>query len=193
LEILYFFKNNTIIILKNLQIFYSSITVGIGVVFIIFSVARFLRNSIGFFNRNKIKWTNSFFIKMISNIFLSINSFSFALLFYKKFCDVFCNQFCNEFGILFYLFIFNGICWLICVSLLYFEYRRRLDQTWLGLRGFWFLNGISYMIKIICYYLLKVIFIKYFAKLHKSLILIEILIFLFWLILEYLSNSFVSL
>lgn len=123
-----------------------AISAGVNLIFIVFAVNRFVRNSIGFFNRSKIKWRNSFFIKMLSNIFLSINNFSFSLSLF------------NDIPLLSLSFLFNGITWLISICLLYFEYRRKLDQTWLGLRGFWLINGTIYIIKIICYYLFQVNF-----------------------------------
>ena len=97
-------------------------------------------NSLGLFNRKVVKWTNSFCIKMLINIFISINYSCFALIFITIF---------DNYS---FLFLINSGIWIISSSLLYFEYRRKLEQSWNGLRLFWLLNGIHYFFKL--YFLL---------------------------------------
>jgi hypothetical protein len=48
-----------------------------------------------------------------------------------------------------YLFFVNALIWLVNISLLYFEYRRKLPQSWTAIRTFWLLNGIFYFCKFI--------------------------------------------
>jgi hypothetical protein len=48
-----------------------------------------------------------------------------------------------------YLFFINSGVWLVNASLLYFEYRRKLPQSWCGLRTYWLFNGILYFFKVV--------------------------------------------
>jgi hypothetical protein len=50
---------------------------------------------------------------------------------------------------LIFLYFINSAQWIFFVSLLYFEFRRKLSQTWRGLRGFWLFNGLEHIGKII--------------------------------------------
>lgn len=116
--------------------------------FIICFIVRFINNSIGFFNRSKIKWSNNFFIKMFASIFLSVNYFAFSILLSEK-----------EINFMRWKYLYDGVTWFISITLFYFEWRRRMKQTWPGLRGFWFTNAIIYLTKIITFYVSEVIFL----------------------------------
>jgi hypothetical protein len=82
---------------------------------------------------------------MFSSIFLSVNYFAFAFLLTEP-----------ELFFIRWKFLFDGIAWFISIILFYFEWRRRMIQTWLGLRGFWLINAIIYLSKIIIYYIADV-------------------------------------
>ena len=130
-------RKNKFLIIRSVSGFFK-------LLFLISAILRFKTYSIGFFNRNKLKWTNSFSKKILANLFLSINYISLFFLTYDKFY------------LIPYIWLFFSCVWFISVILLYFEYRRRLDQTWFGLRGFWLINGIIYIIKIVFYYSFEV-------------------------------------
>ncbi len=61
------------------------------------------------------------------------------------------NIFYNNHYIFF--FFIKSIIWVFFVALLYFEYRRKLCQTWFGLRGLWLFNGIEQLTKIVFIYI----------------------------------------
>lgn len=92
---------------------------------------------LGYYNRKIMRWTNSFCIKFLSSIFISIHYAAFSILLK------------DLFSYYSFLFFINSAVWLISCVLLYFEYRRKLNQSWFCLRGFWFLNGAIYFTKIL--------------------------------------------
>jgi len=109
----------------------------IKLIFLCFAAHKFVffRN-LGYNNRKINKWSDSFCIKMLVSMLMSINYSAMALVLHKCFC------------LYSYLWFVNSLIWIISVLLLYFEYRRKLPQSWIGLRLFWLLNGIFYYAKI---------------------------------------------
>lgn len=90
-------------------------------------------------NRKDYQWTWSFSLKFIISIILSVNYSAGALVLFK------------QIGATAFLNFIDGLIWLLAASLIYFEYRRRLKQTFLGLRGFWifyFIMSIFTIIKL---------------------------------------------
>lgn len=113
----------------------------IKLIFLVLSIYRINKyNSLGLFSRKVVKWTNTFCIKMLVNIFISINYSCFAILFK------------DQFGDYSFMYFANSFIWIISTSLLYFEYRRKLTQSWTGLRLFWLFNGIAYIVKLFYYF-----------------------------------------
>lgn len=112
---------------------------GIKSLFFLFSLIEYCcYQKMGHSTHGSVSWTNSFFVKMSFNFILSINYSAFAL----------------TLGNWYYLFSYNAFIWLISCGLLYFEYIRKLKQSWLSLRLFWFINGLFYIGKI-CYTFLR--------------------------------------
>lgn len=106
----------------------------IKVIFLGFAIYSYFSNKqIGHYLRSKYKWSNSFFIKMMLNFWISMSYASMALYFWN----------------IYSFFAVNSLIWFVSCSLLYFEYIRRIPNKWLGLRFFWFANGIVYIGKII--------------------------------------------
>ena len=91
----------------------------------------------GYFNRKIMKWSNSFCIKLISCMFISVNYSCMAIIFVYLF------------SYYSYLFFINSFIWILNISCLYFEFRRKLPQSWTGLRLFWLMNGIVWISKFI--------------------------------------------
>ena len=114
----------------------------IKVIFLFFALYSYCVNKeIGHFLRTKYKWSNSFFVKMTLNFWLCMNYAAMALYFF----DIFS-----------FLFL-NSLVWLVSCSLLYFEYIRKIPHRWVGLRTFWLLNGLLYIIKIIIVFVLIIL------------------------------------
>ena len=114
----------------------------IKVIFLFFALYSYCVNKeIGHFLRTKYKWSNSFFVKMTLNFWLCMNYAAMALYFF----DIFS-----------FLFL-NSLVWLISCSLLYFEYIRKIPHRWVGLRTFWLLNGLLYIIKIVFVFVLIIL------------------------------------
>lgn len=120
-------------------------------IFVISGIIRiFNYYHIGYYNRKITRWTNNFTIKFFTNSFISMNYFALPIsIFFLENEEN--NIFYNNHYIFFYLI--KSIIWVFFVALLYFEYRRKLSQTWFGLRGLWLFNGIEQLIKIIFIYI----------------------------------------
>lgn len=119
-----------------------------------------------------MKWSNSFCIKMITCALISINYSCMAILFTIIF---------EEFS---YLFFINSGVWLVNASLLYFEYRRKLPQSWCGLRFHWLFNGVLYFFKVV--FLLSFFTQSSIVK-FKGLILLYLIQGFFSVVLMYYS------
>ena len=103
------------------------------------------------------KWSKISILKFTINIFLTLLSFSISILFYfyhlsnnekddsEKF--IFDNNFINMMIFNLY-YILDGLIWLLSTILLYKEINCHRNQSWNGLRFFWFSNGIFNFIKI---------------------------------------------
>ena len=115
--------------------------------FIFYGVKRMIHYyHIGYYNRKITRWTSSFAIKFFTNLFISMNYFSLPISIYFLEARE-NNRFFDE--PLIFLYFINSAEWVFFVALLYFEFRRKLAQTWNVLRGFWLVNGLQYLIKII--------------------------------------------
>jgi hypothetical protein len=109
----------------------------IKLIFLCFAAHNFVfYRKLGHNNRKINKWSDSFCIKMLASMLMSINYSAMALVLHRCFC------------LYSFLWFVNSLIWIISVLLLYFEYRRKLPQSWIGLRLFWLLNGIFYYAKI---------------------------------------------
>lgn len=97
---------------------------------VIFLIKLIKGNHSGLYNRKNLKWTNTFTLKFLSSIFISILYSAYPIMLYHALK-----------GWVFFFFL-NALCWLLSSSQLYFEYRRKKPQSWLGLRSFWLLNGL---------------------------------------------------
>ena len=110
-------------------------------------------------NENK-KWSKLSIFKFTINIILILLSFSISILFFiyhnskKKHIEdeesekfIFDNDLRSMLIFCIY-FIFDGIMWLLSSKLLYKETNYYRNQSWNGLRFFWFTNGIFNFIKI---------------------------------------------
>ena len=102
------------------------------------------------------KWSSISILKFTINIILTILSFSISIVFYfyhklDKECKsenyIFKNN-SNNMIIFGMYFIFDGLIWLLSSILLYKETNYYRNQSWNGLRFFWFSNGIFNFIKI---------------------------------------------
>lgn len=83
---------------------------------------------LGVDKREDVFWSLSFTIKFLLCIYLGIHYSSIIVLLYSKI---------NSFSI---ILLFDSLFWILTSSLIYFEYRRKLPQTWKGLKGFWTLT-----------------------------------------------------
>lgn len=113
-------------------------------VFLIIALYRFFKyKSVGIFSRRSLKWSNSFGVKIFFSIHISAIYSSLPIIFFPLF---------GKFAL---IYLINSITWIILCCLLYFEYRRQIPQTWIGIRGFWTLNGIFYYVRIIYFLILE--------------------------------------
>lgn len=74
------------------------------------------------------RWKDSFSVKFLSSIYLSVHKLTTPFLL------------TTIIGPLGLISLLDGFSWIISVLLLYFEYRRRLNHTWIGLKGFWLIT-----------------------------------------------------
>ena len=115
-------------------------------------------------NEKSKNWSKTSKFKFTINIILSLSSFYIAIVklifYYKIFDDDSYNSiyFCTVNGldsehlikinIFTMYFLFEGIMWMISSILYYKEINNYRNQSWNGLRFFWFTNGIFIYIKI---------------------------------------------
>lgn len=150
------------------------------VIFLGFAIYSYFTNKqIGHYLRSKYKWSNSFFIKMTLNFWICMNYASMALYFWN----------------IYSFFVANSFIWFVSCSLLYFEYIRRIPHKWVGLRFFWFGNGIVYIAKIIFVIVMVILHDDDTDKIAKKLLFFYLIqglpsIFLFVLsIINYNDNK----
>ena len=115
-------------------------------------------------NEKSKNWSKTSKFKFTINIILSLSSFYIAIVklifYYKMFDDDSYNSiyFCTVNGldsehlikinIFTVYFLFEGIMWMISSILYYKEINNYRNQSWNGLRFFWFTNGIFIYIKL---------------------------------------------
>lgn len=103
-------------------------------------------------NDVNIKWSKILIFKFSINIILILLSWSIGfILAYEgpKICLLEEKFLCNTF--IFTYFLIEGIVWLFSSILLYKEAHFFRNQSWNGLRFFWFSNGLFTIIKIISF------------------------------------------
>ena len=103
-------------------------------------------------NDVNIKWSKILIFKFSINIILILLSWSIGIILtYEgpKICLLEENILCN--AIIFTYFLIEGIVWLFSSILLYKEAHFFRNQSWNGLRFFWFSNGLFTIIKIISF------------------------------------------
>ena len=116
----------------------------IKIIFFLLLYYEYIKNkTIGHFARAKYKWSNSFFVKFFTCFFIVINYFSIIFNILED------HQ--ENINYLTLLNIFNSFLWIFCVYMIYFEYIRKMNQKWLGLRTFWIFNFIFNLIEIILF------------------------------------------
>ena len=106
-------------------------------IFILFFMYNFvIMKSNVFYTRKMLKWTGSFTLKFLLSILTSILYSTFPILFMHKF------------GCLSFLYWINSLSWVFSSINLYLEFRRKLPQSWIGLRMFWILEGITTIVRL---------------------------------------------
>ena len=103
----------------------------------------------------KTNWTKTSIFKFMINIILSILSLSLGILCIIKYLKdkknnsecIFDNCLLNMSIYTFY-FIFEALIWLLSSILYYKEIKNYRNQSWNGLRFFWFTNGLFNFVKI---------------------------------------------
>ena len=103
----------------------------------------------------KTNWTKTSIFKFIINIMLSILSLSLGILCIIKYLKdkknnnecIFGNCLLNM-SIYSFYFIFEALIWLLSSILYYKEIKNYRNQSWNGLRFFWFTNGLFNFVKI---------------------------------------------
>ena len=132
------------------------------------------------------KWSKILLFKFSINIILMIISFSMGIIFFidtdscSKIFD-YENYNYLRYIIIFY-FLFEGIIWLFSSILYYKEACFYRNQSWNGLRFFWFSNGIFTLIKIVT--------IGFIIYINKNIFWINYILFghfIFSIILLYYS------
>ena len=119
----------------------------------------YLDNSLKEEKENK-NWSKTSIIKLIINIILSIISFALGVLFFLYYFKI-VGDYLNTQKIFPYkdkdnykkiiitiYFLFEGLIWLLSSILYYKETKYYRNQSWNGLRFFWFSNGIYTFLKI---------------------------------------------
>ena len=138
------------------------------IIFFLLLFYEYVKNkNIGHFARARYKWSNSFFIKFFTCFFIVINYFSITINILEDLDE--------NINYLILLNIFNCLLWIFCVYMIYYEYIRKMNQKWLGLRSFWILNFIFYFIEIILLSL-KVHYNK--EKIYSKLLFYQIIQFI---------------
>jgi hypothetical protein len=101
--------------------------------------------------KEKGNWTCTSIFKLEINILISILSFGIGIILYLKINkgkdDDFVFNDCNKY-IPFIYFLIEGIIWILSSILFYKEIKNYRNQSWNGLRFFWFSNGIFNFVKI---------------------------------------------
>ena len=103
-------------------------------------------------NDVNIKWSKILIFKFSINIILILLSWSIGIILtYEgpKICLLDKDLLCNTF--IFTYFLIEGIVWLFSSILLYKEAHFFRNQSWNGLRFFWFSNGLFTIFKIISF------------------------------------------
>ena len=129
--------------------------------FFFISIYRLIKNRYkGIFNRRMLVWSSFYSVKFTSSAFISMIYFTIPLLYYRLI------------GPISLIYFFNSLSWIFATFLSYFEFRRKINQNWLGLKGFWLFNSFAIIGKIVLF-ILK---IDNFSRPNQTLLILFIVI-----------------
>lgn len=120
---------------------YTSIYLSIpDYIFIFTTIYLFVKNRYkGLFNRKILIWTNSFSVKFSTCLFTSIIYATYPIIFISHTEKIV------------FIYFLNSFSWLLLTILSYYEFRRKIPQSWIGLKANWLITSILSMVKLLLF------------------------------------------